>query len=204
MIPKKIHRVWLKDSPPISDKYENYWNAFKSIYPGWELITWDGTEFSWDLQEAFESAPNPGAASDIIRIEILYREGGLYVDVDVEPLAYPESLLSMFDCVCFKQNAGCSNAIISAPKESDTLKAAMGFLKMDNTIKQIKNTPKNRTMFVTGPELVSRVFCSHREANTISQDIWKEYFYHDQAGLWHRDLPKVERAGCEGCKRNKK
>jgi mannosyltransferase OCH1-like enzyme len=84
-IPKKIHLVWLgSETPAEAIELLERW---KEIHPDWVIKIWtdkDAEEFKMRNYTVFKNLKNYGAKSDIFRYEILYREGGLYIDTDFE------------------------------------------------------------------------------------------------------------------------
>jgi len=86
MIPKIIHYIWLggKPLPKIAKKCIKSWQKF---CPDYEIKRWD--EFNLDLNkykfadDAYK-AKKYAFASDVFRTDILYQEGGIYLDIDVE------------------------------------------------------------------------------------------------------------------------
>jgi glycosyl transferase-like sugar-binding protein len=95
VIPKVIHRIWL-GRRRIPDQAEHFWQRFAELHPGWELRTWtDADDYSWLAnRELFEAAQTWTSRSDVLRFELLARHGGIYVDVDVEPIRSFEPLLT--------------------------------------------------------------------------------------------------------------
>lgn len=95
MIPKIIHYCWFghNDKPQIVKDCMNSW---REIYPDWEIKEWNETNFDISqckyMEEAY-SCKKWAFVSDVARLIILYNEGGIYLDTDVELLApIPESL----------------------------------------------------------------------------------------------------------------
>lgn len=83
-IPKIVHQIWLGGEVP-----EDYilWMSTWMNMEGWEYKLWrdrDVEKFSLHNRELYENAKDYGEKADILRYEILFREGGLYVDVDFE------------------------------------------------------------------------------------------------------------------------
>ena len=86
MIPKIIHYCWFggKPLPKLAEKCIASWKRF---CPGYEIKQWNETNF--DVQkyaysrEAY-AAKKWAFVSDCARFEILYKEGGIYFDTDVE------------------------------------------------------------------------------------------------------------------------
>ena len=84
-IPKKIHQIWLGGEFP--DKYKRLRDTWINKNPSWEYRLWtddDADKYGMINDKAFRTVKNYGARSDIFRYEILYREGGVYVDTDFE------------------------------------------------------------------------------------------------------------------------
>lgn len=114
-IPKKLHFIWLgpRDFPK-----ESYKNLFSWIekHPTWEVFLWsDRTrpslhqrlkinqvdDFSFlFLKDLFESSDNWGEKSDLLRYEILYQLGGIYIDHDVICFRPFDDIVSQTDLFC--------------------------------------------------------------------------------------------------------
>ena len=99
-IPKKIHFIWLGSKFPAAKYYERFYKTWEALHPTWEIILWDDERVKALIQEkellnakAFKMATNYGEKSDILRLELLYRFGGIYVDVDFKCLKPFDTLL---------------------------------------------------------------------------------------------------------------
>lgn len=95
MIPKVIHRT-IPAEP--SEEAERHWRQFQDLYDGtgWELKTWreplDPAEFP--LTSDYWGRCQTGAQkAGLVRLELLYKFGGVYVDSDVEPVKRFDPLL---------------------------------------------------------------------------------------------------------------
>ena len=86
MIPKIIHYCWFggKPLPELAQKCIESW---KKYCPGYEIKRWDETNFDINccdyVREAYE-AKMWAFVSDYARFKILYENGGVYFDTDVE------------------------------------------------------------------------------------------------------------------------
>ncbi len=87
-IPKKLHYVWLGNAPlpEIDAKYIAGW---EKLNPDFEIRRW--TEKDIDLKKyplvaKALSEKRWALAADIIRMYVVYNEGGIYLDTDVELL----------------------------------------------------------------------------------------------------------------------
>jgi hypothetical protein len=93
MIPRLIHQIWLGEGP-LPVRFERWVEGWRAMNPGWEHVLW--TQMSLPRlgnQSEFEYA-GPDQRVDIARYELLHEQGGLVVDLDVEPLRPLDSLLS--------------------------------------------------------------------------------------------------------------
>lgn len=86
MIPKKIHYIWLGDKPKPALVLKCL-DSWRKNLPDYEIIEWGNDAISHIdnqyLQEAFYHQ-KWAFASDILRLHILYHQGGIYLDTDVE------------------------------------------------------------------------------------------------------------------------
>ena len=83
-IPRIVHQIWLGSSVP--QKYHDWMSTWANIN-GWEYKLWtdeDVRQMSLYNQDLYDRAENYGEKADILRLEILEKHGGLYVDVDFE------------------------------------------------------------------------------------------------------------------------
>jgi mannosyltransferase OCH1-like enzyme len=107
MIPKVVHHFWFgpAEKPALAQRCIASWRA---ALPDYEIKEW--TEANYDVSksafmaEAYANA-EWGSIGDFARLDVLYRYGGIYLDVDVEVFKDFTPLLSnktffgfMFDC----------------------------------------------------------------------------------------------------------
>lgn len=85
-IPKIVHQIWLGSEVP--EKFHLWMKTWMKLnLHGWEYKLWTDKEvanFPLHNQELYDQAKSYGEKSDILRYEILYHQGGLYIDVDFE------------------------------------------------------------------------------------------------------------------------
>lgn len=95
MIPKKIHYCWFGGNP-IPDKFQKYILSWKKCCPDYEIIKWDESNFDVNSCAFTKKAyceKKWAFVSDYARLWIIYHEGGVYLDTDVE-------LLKPLDWLC--------------------------------------------------------------------------------------------------------
>lgn len=87
-IPKKIHYCWFGGTE-IPDNLRAYMRTWEKYCPDYELIRWDENNYDVTknqyMYEAYQ-AKKWGFVSDYARLDIVYQNGGVYLDTDVELL----------------------------------------------------------------------------------------------------------------------
>ncbi len=95
MIPKKIHYCWFGGNP-IPDKYKKWRESWYKYCPDYEIIEWN--EGNYDIsknlymKQAYEKK-KWGFVPDYARLDIIYNNGGIYLDTDVEIISNFDELL---------------------------------------------------------------------------------------------------------------
>lgn len=94
MIPRILHQVWVGPDP-FPQELVGYRESWRRHHPEWEMRLWTEESLPRDLvrPEVYERLRNPAERSDIIRLEVLFRFGGVYVDTDMECLRPIDPLL---------------------------------------------------------------------------------------------------------------
>jgi mannosyltransferase OCH1-like enzyme len=93
-IPKKIHQIWI--GGPLPEEYKAFTQSWMIKNPEWEYKLWtdkDVKDLNIKKRRQYEYATNFGMRADILRYEILAKQGGLYADVDFECLKSFNDLL---------------------------------------------------------------------------------------------------------------
>jgi mannosyltransferase OCH1-like enzyme len=84
MIPHKFHRVWVAESGPMPDVFAGYGQTWLDLNPGWASYVWDQfpswgvNRHEWEIAETFSEK------ADVLRYEVIYKCGGVYIDTDFE------------------------------------------------------------------------------------------------------------------------
>ena len=96
-IPKKIHFIWFGDNPlsPLAKKCIESWRKYM---PDYQIVRWDESNFDVSAcdyaAEAYQSK-KWAFVSDYARFKILYEQGGVYLDTDVELIRSLEPILEL-------------------------------------------------------------------------------------------------------------
>lgn len=108
MIPKIIHQIWIGDRPAPLE----WIDSWKSQNPDWEHVLWDnqaaervmrgsGIRHLYRQDARRRRGDACAAMADYLRLEILYRLGGLYVDADtycIQPIPEEIRMHSFVTC----------------------------------------------------------------------------------------------------------
>jgi FkbM family methyltransferase len=172
-----MHRVLVWGYDPGLDS-EKWWKRFGELHPGWEFTTWQDPidPAEWELGRLFESCSSGAQLADLLRIEILWRHGGVYVDSDVEPLASMDPLMTMDFFIGTENGHAITNAVIGAAAGHPALRALMDRLLEYERLPDGRNP--NET---TGPLFYSRSFERRDDVMVLPREVF--YPYHPQIGI---------------------
>jgi hypothetical protein len=150
-IPNTLHFIWLGLRPFPRESIKNV-ESWMRFHPEWTIKFWSDdphrpcpvqgmekhlvTELSnTEMYSFMDRTTNYGEKSDLLRYEILHREGGVYVDHDVECFAAFTSLNRTHDFYCgleaphkaegIKSRIFCCNCLIGAIPGHPILKRTM-------------------------------------------------------------------------------
>ena len=88
LIPRTIHYCWFSEQP-VPQTLQMCMNSWNEKCPDYEIIRWDESNFDYKkylyTRQAYE-AKKWGFIPDMVRLEVLYKYGGFYLDTDVELL----------------------------------------------------------------------------------------------------------------------
>lgn len=124
MIPKVIHYVWVGGKPltPLAEKCIESWEKY---CPDYEIKRWDETNFDISqnvyCKEAFDNK-KWAFVSDFIRLKVLYDEGGIYMDADVEVIKPLDEFLKHDGFSGFESENIIPTGIIAAEKNNAWVK----------------------------------------------------------------------------------
>lgn len=96
MIPKKIHYCWFGRGE-LSSKSKKCIESWKKYCPDYEIIEWNEENFDINQNEYTKKVyaeKKFAFLSDYARLKIIYEEGGIYLDVDVELIKPLDDLLT--------------------------------------------------------------------------------------------------------------
>ena len=104
-IPKVIHYCWF-GRKPIPDRNKHCMGSWKKFCPDYEIVEWNEDNYNVAknnyMKQAYD-AQMYGYVPDYVRIDILYRYGGIYLDTDVELIRNLDDLLYLQAYTSFEE-----------------------------------------------------------------------------------------------------
>jgi hypothetical protein len=87
LIPRVFHQIWVGPDP-YPEECARYRRTWLDHHPGWQLRFWTEENLPEGLRrpEAAERLRVPAERANILRLELLWRHGGVYIDTDFECL----------------------------------------------------------------------------------------------------------------------
>lgn len=84
IIPKIIHHTWIGDDP-LPEAAKEMRETWRRCHPDWEMRLWTKDNLPPIQNQAlYYSRRNTGHRADVLRYELMYQFGGVYVDMDME------------------------------------------------------------------------------------------------------------------------
>lgn len=179
MIPKKVHYIWLGGKP--KDKLtEICLLTWKEKMPDYEFVEWNEENLHLDKisqeSEYFAECRKRNLyafMADYLRIKILYEQGGIYIDTDVQaiksldPLLNRDLLLGYEECTIDVVNKQIGTGFIAAEKNNWFIEKVYNFYN---------NDIMNSEMFII-PVIMTNIYdkLSQEEKDKI-EILPKEYF----------------------------
>lgn len=186
-IPKIFHQIWLGNSP-LPTKLKRLSKTWLKHNPDFKYILW--TESNIDKlplinKDIFQNLVNPGARSDILRYEILYNFGGIYIDTDFECIRTLDKQLltsSFLGCIQFCDTPQIGNAILMAEPYSRVVR------KIIDTCTLPQEESVQSIIDCTGPNMLTKAVLDNFPLDPSSVLLLpSDYFYPWPSFL--RDLP---------------
>jgi glycosyltransferase involved in cell wall biosynthesis/mannosyltransferase OCH1-like enzyme len=156
MLKRTINYCWFgkKEKPPLVKKCIESW---KKYCPDYEIIEWN--EENYDITknqymlEAYK-AKKWAFVSDFARLDIIYNNGGIYLDTDVELLKPLESLIEPYDAFfCYEKTKINTGLGFGAEKENIIVKELkdsyekIHFTREDGTYDLVSCVKRNDPIF---------------------------------------------------------
>ena len=130
-IPRRFHQIWLGPKP-LPDVEAAYCASWACCHTSWEVTLWTEATIPPDCRrpEVYDRLRHPAERADILRLELVWRYGGVYVDTDFECLRPLDGLLEGVELFVGDIKPGrTNNAIIGAVPRHPLLDRALDALR---------------------------------------------------------------------------
>lgn len=199
MIPKIIHQTWKTDEIP--KKWVYFSKKVQKLNPDWEYKLWTDHDidvfvkekFS-DFYDTFQGFSKQIMKVDVIRYLIMYKIGGVYLDLDYEvlqPFTFDEYQ------VVLPQN----RSITYGDKENQIgncfFASEPNHVFWKDVISDLKNNPPvvdnyDQVVEATGPLLLTRIFYQNSYDSIYTPE---RMVYHPESPNNKKDIKKIKENG---------
>jgi len=172
-IPRILHRIWVGPDP-LPDEFARYGEAWRRMHPDWEHRLWTEEDLPHDVErrEILERNRIPAERADVLRYELLWRMGGVYVDTDIEPLRPLDPLVAELEFFTGEMKPGrINNAVIGTAPGSPVLRAAVDEARFP-VIEDALAPPPPLVKEATGPVFFGRVVARFPEATVFPPPVF--------------------------------
>jgi mannosyltransferase OCH1-like enzyme len=193
MIPRILHHIWIGPDP-LPDDHRPWIRSWKRHHPSWEHRLWTEKDLPADpiRPEILQRLRAPVERADILRLEILYRHGGVYLDGDLECLRPIDDLLEGAEFVGVSHKPGrITNTAIAAVPGHPLLERALEQVKPMDTY---WTSASERLKEVAGPLLLQRLVPDFPEIRLLEPPVFfpataeeraRAVAVHHMARVWH-------------------
>lgn len=192
MIPKHIYQTWKSHNLPPA--ITHVIQRFMLINPGWSHHLYDDVEiadfirvhFPGRVYDAFSSLAIGAAKADIWRYCVLYKYGGVYLDIDADITTPLDRLIRTDDdaVITREQVAGLFNQwILIFSKGHPLLKAVI-----DECVENVLSRSSNNILHLTGSTVFTQVLTERLKSNQLRHKDLMGY----GGDLWHSLDSKLE------------
>jgi mannosyltransferase OCH1-like enzyme len=152
-IPKIIHQIWLgPEKPPVK-----WMHSWLEKNPDWEYRLWTENNMPHlHNQKKFDQINTFSGKADIARVEILYQEGGIYLDADSECLNALDDSLRVHPCFACYEHEMLKPGLIQTGVLGCKPKHPL-MLEMIQAIAAIEDVNEREPWFEVGPFLFTRI-----------------------------------------------
>ena len=159
MIPKKIHYIWFGKGEK-NERIKTCIESWEKYLPDYEIIEWTEDNFDININDFAKSAYDNkkwAYVSDVARLWILYNEGGIYMDTDVELYKPLDEFLNEEGFIGFEDIHYLSTGTIGAAKNNPVIKYLLDYYNCID-FKLYDNWQDYITYNETSPCIVSNLF----------------------------------------------
>ena len=160
-IPKILHRtVPLRTTPQV----ERWWKGWAKLHPGWQHLTWRDpiTNVGWETGHLWKHCCGAQMAG-MIRLELLWQYGGIYLDSDIEPVRNMDDLRGTYAFACREDHNCVPDFVLGAPP---------GHPAIRECIDRVLQIPVDQLIrpegpWISGPGVTTHVFTHRTDVSVL-------------------------------------
>jgi len=163
MIPKRIHQIWLGDQSKRPQKLIDTWIENHPASEGWIHTLWTEENLpTIQNRKQFDACKELAGKADILRYELLYQFGGMFIDADAEcVLPLDVDFFRLNDSFCCWENEYVrtglmSNGYLAASKNNPLMKEIIEEISRYDP-NQISQLPNLTAWKYFGPVLLTKM-----------------------------------------------
>lgn len=158
MIPKIIHYCWFgdKEKPKLANKCIKSWHKY---CPDYQFIEWNESNFPIDQYPYAKyclEQKRYAFLSDFVRLVVIYENGGIYFDTDVELIKTPDDLLNNSAYFGFETDEYVATGLGFGAEAGNRLVKEM----IEDYERLFSQDPENY-QFIPCPKVNTKVFIRH-------------------------------------------
>jgi FkbM family methyltransferase len=169
MIEKIIHLTVPKKLTPIQAQTIE---RARALHPAWEVKVWQDPMLpdGYPLEKYWPIANSGAQLSDLLRLDVVYKWGGVYIDGDMRLLKPLDELVNRFDCfIASHDGTVLTNAIFGARKAHPSIQTLIEELLSNEPDWSL---PPDRT---TGPTFFSRIVRWDKRVTVLPRETFYSY-----------------------------
>lgn len=208
-IPKKIHYCWFGENEK-TEEILRCIESWKKFLPEYEIIEWNEENYDIDnsiqyVKEAYD-AKKWAFVSDYVRLDVLYKYGGIYLDTDVEIFQSFDGLLENVFFAGFESKDYVATAILGSQLKSEIVQSFMKYYNTKSFCDAEGNFETEITNVVIFSDIIKnygiklngkyqknsfitvypqKYFCSNDILNIIGKYSRNIYAYHHCMASWY-------------------
>lgn len=166
-IPRIFHRVWL-GGKPMPEPFFRWGETWRGRHPNWIMKLWtENSVAGLSNADLLPRCSSLAQRADIARYEILMREGGVYIDTDMECLGNIEPLIEGVDIfACWQKPGLLSNAIFGGTPGNEVFTELFKRSRTD-----FKRDPWN----AMGPPFFTPIALNHSDVRIFNRKTFIPY-----------------------------
>lgn len=170
-IPARLFRTVPDRSLP---EVEQWWRDWGTIHQGWELVTYrdplDPRQFPLTA-DAWQHCTNGAQLAGLVRLEVLWHHGGIYVDSDVQPLRNCGPLLVCEAFAAWEDAQVVPDAVLGAVAHHPAIRECIALA--------VERVTAGEDAWRTGPGVTTELLPGRDDVLLLPPGAWYPYHYRE-------------------------